>query len=362
MKQIPWWRVNLGKEAAKAAYEAVENGRMTLGERCRAFEDRVAALLEVPHVISTSSGTAALTIALLEAGVGCGDEVVVPDQTWIATAHAPLLLGAKVVLADVEKERRLLDPEAFERVITSRTRAVIPVHLNGKAVQMEAIRIIAAKHGIHVIEDAAQAFTSRSSEGWLGTHSRSGCFSLSMGKFVCSGQGGYVVTRDGNIATRLRLARTHGTQDIYAPVWTMKGGNFRFWDLPASIALTQLDRLEERRKALIHLYQQYYEELSDLERLSVVLFNVADGELPLYVECLSEERDSLMNYLARKGIQCRTKYPALHLAPQFSRHPGETYCNSLRFSRECFVLPCGPDQTEENIERTIYAVKEWHRL
>ena len=372
LRTIPWWYVNVGPAAAQAAYEAVGSGKLTMGGICRSFEERIASILDVPHVVSTSSGTAALTLALLEAGVGPGTEVIIPDQTWIATGHAPMLLGADVVLADVEKDKRVLDPQAFARAITPRTRAVIPVHLNGKAADMPAIRALAASHDIVVIEDAAQAFTSRSSEGWLGTNSHCGCFSLSVGKFVTSGQGGYVVTCDDERARRLRLARIHGTTDIYAPNWEIKGGNFRFWDLPAAIALTQLDMMESKRGSLKELYLHYRSELKNLERLRVVEFDLEAGELPLYVECMSEERDSLISFLSLKGIQCRTQYAPLHNVPHFVPTVGgfgamteksafeERYPNSLHFGRECFVLPCGPDRQAWEIETTIKAIREWH--
>lgn len=365
MQNIPWWHVYLGEAAAKAAHDAVAQGKMTLGDRCAEFEARIATILNVPHVVSVSSGTAALTIALLEAGLEPGMEVIVPDQTWIATAHAPMLLGARVVLVDVEKDRRVMSPQNFEQAITPRTKAVIPVHLNGKAANIPAIRAIAEKHNIAVIEDAAQAFTSRSEEGWLGVNARCGCFSLSMGKFISCGQGGYVVTDDPERARRLRLARIHGTKDIYAPTWEIKGGNFRFWDLPASIALTQLDMLERRREALKDIYRRYYEALNDLDRVRVTPFNLDAGELPLYVECLSAERDALMAFLAQRGIQCRAKYPPLHEAPHFSAQCEKTpfseqFAHSLRFGRECFVLPCGPDRTPSEIETTIKAVRLWH--
>ena len=352
--EMPWWRVDFGEAAARAAFDAVEGRFMTLGPITRQFEERMAYLLGVPHVIATSSGTAALTLALLEAGIGPGDEVIVPDRTWIATAHAVLLLGATPVFADVEADRPVLDVEAFKAAAGPRTRAVLPVHLNGRAVDMPALRREAEQRGILVIEDACQALFSRSQEGgYLGCHSRCGCFSLSIGKAISSGQGGFVTTHDGEIARRLVMARTHGTSDITMAHWEMPGGNFRMWDLPAAIALTQLDLLEKRTADLHRVYQRYQQALRRFAFLELLPVRTELGELPLYVECMSRERARIVEHLAAAGIQARPYYANLDTAPQFSRRAGVSYARSQKYADECFVLPCGPDRGDDEIDRVI---------
>ncbi|MDL2316309.1 DegT/DnrJ/EryC1/StrS family aminotransferase [Desulfovibrio sp. OttesenSCG-928-A18] len=356
---IPWWRVELGEAAAQAAYDAVQKGRMTLGPLTGLLESRLAELLGVRHVVATCSGTAALTIALLEAGCGPGMEVIVPDQTWVATANAPLLLGARVLTVDTAAHSRSMDPEAFAKAISPDTRIVIPVHLNGKSPDMPKIRAIAAAHGITVIEDAAQAFMSRSGGRLLGTGPDMGCFSLAMGKMICCGQGGYVTSRDDEQAKRLRLARLHGTDDVYAGSWEMRGGNLRMWDLPAAIALTQLDSLERRMKACIELYQRYRQELRGNERLRLTEFDLESGEFPLYVECMCSERQALIEHLAAHGVQARANYQPLHTVPHFRHLPESAYPNSQRLGRECLILPSGPDRTERELETVFRALRQW---
>lgn len=349
---MTWWRVDLGEAAAQAAYQAVINRQMSLGQVTCNFERRVAELLQVPYVVATSSGTAALTLALLEAGVGPGDEVVVPNRTWIATAHAPLLLGARTVLVDVESNRPLMDPEAFDKAITPHTKAVIPVHLNGRVADISRIQAIADRYGVHVIEDAAQAFYVRTSDGFLGTLSRAGCFSLSIGKAITCGQGGFVVTHDAEIAKRLSLARTHGTANIHTSKWEMVGGNFRMWDLPAAIALTQLDMLEQRIRGVLDVYRRYELGLRNQKAVTLLPVDVASGEIPLYAEVFCPKREHLISWLDHRGIQARPMHSDLNEAPQFGCNTGK-YPNSLRYGKECLVLPCGPDRESSEVDAVI---------
>jgi perosamine synthetase len=364
--KIPWWKIVFGAETAIAAYNAVKSGHMVLGPLTRKLEDRLAHLLGVKHVVGTCSGTAALTIALLEAGAGPGVDVLVPDQTWIATANAVMLTGARVIPVDVEQKRRLMDPAALEATLPlfPAAKIVIPVHLNGKAANMPLIREISTRYGLTVIEDAAQAFLSRSPEGgFLGTHSTAGCFSMSMGKILCTGQGGFVVTNNDERARRLRLARLHGTEDVYTGKWEMRGGNFRLWDLPAAIALQQLEMLERRREACLDIYRFYERELAGHERLHPVNFvlekeNEGGGEFPLYAECLCDKLDDFIEHMTYQGVQTRANYQPLHTVPHF-HNSKFLYPNSDSFSKHCVILPCGPDRTLDELQQVMQAIKAW---
>jgi dTDP-4-amino-4,6-dideoxygalactose transaminase len=177
----------------------------------------------------------ALTMSLLTLGIGPGDEVIVPNRTFMATAHAALILGAKVRLVDVLPDRPLLDVAQVEAAITPRTKAVLAVHLNGRAVDMPALKALAPRHNLKVVEDAAQAFLSKGSFGWLGAQSDFGCFSLGMTKLVSTGQGGFVVTRDESLYHRMRRVQCHGVVDTLIDTYEMLGSNFKFNDVLASI-------------------------------------------------------------------------------------------------------------------------------
>lgn len=357
---IPWWKVEFGEKAAQAAYDAVANRRMTMGPLTAEFEKRLGEILGVPFVVSTSSGTAALTLALVAAGVGPGDEVIVPNRTWISTAHAPKLLGADVVLVDVEADRPIMPLENFAAAITLRTKAVIPVHLNGHLADMDRINAMAARHGIVVIEDACQALFSRFPDGKAaGTKSFAGCYSFSIGKPISCGQGGAVATSDPEVARRLTLARTHGTADVTMAHWEMLGGNFRFWDLPAAIALTQLDCFEERKSAILGLYKKYKKHLAGLKSIRMLPDRIENGEVPIYAECLSDRRDELMRFLAERGVQARPYYANMNSAPQFAGNNSVEFPNSDMYAKQCFVLPSGPDRSDEEIVTVMHALREW---
>lgn len=359
---IPWWRVEFGKASADAAHDAVMERHMTMGPLTAEFEKNLATFLDVPHVIATSSGTAALTLALLAAGVGSGDEVIVPNRTWISTAHAPHLLGAKVVLVDVMSEKPILSAEAFAAAITPRTKAVLPVHLNGRLADMNAINAIAAERGIIVIEDACQAFFSRFPDGRAaGTKSFAGCFSFAIGKPLSCGQGGAVVTHNPDVAHRLRLARTHGTADVTMAHWEMLGGNFRFWDLPASVALVQLGRAQELQQSMLIQQKRYRKDLTDVAGLTFLTDDVAPGEVPIYAECLCERRDDLVRFLSENDIQARPYYANINTAPQFAKNNPKQYPNSDIFAKQCLVLPSGPDQFEEDINHVLTVIADWNR-
>lgn len=359
---IPWWKVDFGEKAALAAYQAVKDRHMTMGPLTAEVEKRLADVMDVAHAVTTSSGTAALTLALLAAGIGPGDEVIVPNRTWISTAHAPRLLGADVVFVDVGRDAPIMQPQAFAAAITPKTKAVIPVHLNGRLAKMDEINAIAGEHGIIVIEDACQAMFSRFPDGKVaGTKSYAGCLSFSIGKPISCGQGGAVVTSDPEVARKLALARTHGTSDVTMAHWEMLGGNFRFWDLPAAVALTQLDRFEERKAAITALYRRYKEELDGFVSIKLLPDGLDRGEVPIYVECLSDRRDELMRFLADRGIQARPYYANIGDAPQFAGQTATSYPNSDLFARQCFVLPCGPDRSEDEVMEVLKALHAWER-
>lgn len=360
MKKILWWHVELGAEAAEATSQTIRDRNLSMGSVVETLENSIADILNVPHVVAVANGTTALMLSLLEAGIGPGDEVIVPDHTWIATAHAAHLLGAKVVLVDVDSKRYLIDPTAIEKAITSRTKAILPVHFNGCACEMPRIRDIAEQHDIHVIEDAAQGFYSRSPEGgFLGTHSRAGCFSMSIAKLITSVQGGFIITHDAEIDRRLRLMRVHGTKSITNAHWAFAGGNFRFIDILASIALTQLDRLEQKALDLTTLYKKYMLGLQEIDAIRIIPVDLKNGELPLYIEAIFDQRAQCLEWLSSHGVEARPTYPALHTAPYFITPDTTIFKNSTYHAEHAMTLPSGPDQNSKDIDFVLDLLHQW---
>ena len=297
-------------------------------------------------------------MSLWSLGIGPGDEVIVPNRTWIATAHAPLLLGASVKLVDVEPGRPIMNAGLVERAITERTKVIIPVHTCGRSADMRVINEIARRHGLIVIEDAAQALGSRNLDGFLGTQSDMGCFSFSVAKIISTGQGGFIATKNEETYRKLIAMRTHGVGDIVNADWDQPGFNFRFTDILAAIGIEQLKFLPRRIEKVKAIYQLYGEGLVGLPFIRLIPVNIEAGEIPVYVEALCESREKLINFLADRGIQCRPFYPDLNHARYFN-DSGE-YPNSEPFGRAGMYLPAGPEQPIHNIERVIHAIREFN--
>ncbi len=354
---IPWWATSFTSGEAEAAAAAVTGRHISQGPITALFEDALAKYLGVPHVVAVTSGTSALTLALMAQGIGPGDEVLVPNRTWIATAHAVQIIGAKPVFVDTEPGRPVVEVGTAHRHMTSRTKAIIPAHMNGRSVNMDAVNTFAATNDLIVIEDAAQALGSCDQQGRaLGTLSKAGCFSLSAAKIISTGQGGFVATCDAETDARLRAIRTHGVENTVEPnTWVMPGFNFRFTDILANIGLVQLGLLPDRVRRQRQVYDLYEEGLkgSDLVRL----IPQRTGEVGPYIEVLTKERNRLITFLRLRGIETRTFYPDLDTAPYWNFDGG--LVNSRVFGREGLYLPSGPSITNEQIERVLAAVIEY---
>ncbi len=348
---IPWWKTDLGhREIAKVA-DSIGKRRITQGSVTKELEKQIAEFLGRPYVIMTANGSAALLAALIACDIGPGDEVIIPGLSFIATANAPLLLGAKVKIVDVEKGGPVIDPEKIEREINNRTKAIIPVHLNGRSANIDRINQIADKHGILVIEDAAQAFGSKNLNGPLGTQSHIGCFSMSISKLITTGEGGFCVTTDSETCRRLKQIRNNGAAALSENRFNTLGFNLRQNDILSSIGLAQIPAINKKMDALKKVYEYYKFHLKELDYLKMLEVNTKAGELPLWAEVLCSQREKVIDGLAKKGIQAKPFPPALCDSPHVKgkgHHP-----NSKFFAAHGMVLPCGPDQPLENLERTM---------
>jgi len=357
MQTISWWRTTFGEPEIQRLVQAVNHEHISQGDVTAEFERQIGKILGVPYVVATTSGSMALLMALMAAGVGPGDEVVVPNRTWIATAHAALLLGAKPVLIDVVKDVPLMNVAELESKITDRTKVIMPVHLNGRSVNMRELNQIAIKHGVKVVEDAAQAFCARNADGFLGVQSFAGCFSLSVAKIIATGQGGFVVTRNEETYQHLKAMRTHGVRDVINCTYTRPGFNFRFTDIHASIGLAQLERLPGRIARVKAIYEKYAAAVPQLSYLRFLPVDVAGGAIPIYIEVLCPERARLVSFLAERGIQVRPFYPDLHRAPYLTT--SALFPNSEIFGEQGIFLPSGPDQPLDNVEKVLAALREF---
>ena len=359
MHNVPWWRISFQNGEVSKLGEAVENEFISQGPVTAEFEGRLAEALEVPHAVVTTSGSAALLLALMALGIGRDDEVIMPDRTWVATAHAAVMLGAKPVLVDVRPGAPVIDIERIEEKITRRTKAIMPVHLNGRDSGMKDIREIAQRHGMLVIEDAAQAIFSKNESGCLGTQSDAGCFSMAVTKLISTGQGGFVVTDSRDTYDQLRLVGNHGVVDNFTDTWNQMGFNFKFTDLLASFGLVQLSRSASCIAHVHEIYKKYvaaFDEF-DLAFLKLIPVNTDGGEVPVYVEVMCPQRDELIKFMASRGVQARPFPPSLHTS-DYLDSSGE-FTNSSLFSQQGMFLPCGPDQPLENVDLVVEVLRDF---
>lgn len=357
---IPFWHVAVGDEEAAAVAETMRRKSYSMGAVTAELEAELARMLDVPYALCTTSGSVALMMALAVHGIGPGDEVLVPTRTFIATAHAPLLLGAKPVLVDSRPDTSIIDMDDARRKITSRTRAIIPVHLNGRSADMKAVLALADQHNLVVIEDACQGLFSRDVLGYQGTVGNAGCFSFGMVKLAATGQGGAIVTRDAKVFETLRRFRNHGVDDIVTHAYKGPGGNFKFNDVLASIGLVQVRRRDQKVAHVNAVYKRYVDGLAGLPFIQILPVAVDQGEVALWTEVVSDERDAIMDHLAAHGIQTRKFHPCCHDSVHLLSDLA--FPNSERFALTGFNLPCGPDMAMENIDRTIAVLRDYQPL
>jgi dTDP-4-amino-4,6-dideoxygalactose transaminase len=311
-----------------------------MGSVTEELEHRIGEALDVPYVVATSSGSIALLMSMMALGIKAGDEVIIPNRTWIATAHAPMILGAKPVLVDVLPDRPIMDTSLIREKINSKTKAIIPVQLCGCAVYMEEVWEIDKEYNLAVVEDTAQGLFSKYNGKYMGTQSDIGCFSMAVSKLVSSGQGGFAVTKDKELYEQMRLIRTHGVANVNAATpFVRMGFNFRYTDIHASIGLVQLDKVNNRIENLKYIYEKYKNGLSELNFLKLIPIDIENGEIPLYIEVLVENREKVVEYLLLNNIETRLFYPdldsAIHLKSNYD------FPNAHLFERQGLVLPCG---------------------
>jgi len=306
------WAVD-GAEVLQAIEQVLRRGDFILGKDVEVFEQECAVVCGVAHAIGVSSGTDALLLALKALGIGPGDEVITPPNSWISSTSSIVWAGATPVFADVG-ENFLIDPARVEAAITPRTKAIMPVHLTGRCADTGAIGALARRHGLAVIEDAAQAVGARDAAGRLaGSLGTVGCFSLHPLKNLSGmGDGGIVTTNDDALAQRIRLLRNHGLRSRdEVVVW---GWNARLDTVQAAALRCRLKRLAavtEARRRHAAFYQA---------RLSSVVTCPVDrtGEYAIYhlfmIQC--DRRDALKQFLTQRGIETKIHYPMpIHLQP-----------------------------------------------
>ena len=349
--------ISIKSEVDAAIAGVIENTSFILGPQVRAFETAFAQYTGARACIAVNSGTAALQLALMALGIGAGDEVIVPSFTFFATAEAVSVLGATPVFVDVDPVSYTVTAATIERAITSRTRAIIPVHLYGQAADLDPIFEVARKHNLRVIEDAAQAHGAEYKGKRVGGLGSAGCFSFYPSKNLGAyGEAGAVVTNDEELATRLRLLRDHGSTSKYAHA--IVGYNFRMEEIQAAVLNVKLTHLNDWNHARRVRATQYDAALSNA---TIVLPRELDYARHVYhvYAVQSDNRDELQKRLTAAGVQTGVHYPIpIHLQPAYKSlgyNPGDLPVTESLAER-VLSLPMFPELNNAQIERVTETI------
>ena len=356
---IPINLPKIGEEEIEAVVKVLRSGPLTsalgAGPMVTQFEKKFAKFAGVKHAVAVNTGTAALHSAIVAAGVQQGDEVILPSFTFVATAEAVVVAGGKPVFTDINPETYNISPAEIEKNITKKTKAILPVDLYGFSADAKPIREIAARHGLAVVEDAAQAHGATYNGKPAGVFADAACWSLYASKNMTTGEGGVITTDSAEVAETLRLIRTHGEKAKYASL--MLGYNYRMSEIQAAIGLVQLEKLpafvakrRENAKRLTRLLAkkdrlQLSEETKDRQHswylYTVRLKNAAENE-----------RNKIVEELRQKDIGAEVYYAnPVHLMPYYrERFGGRRLPETEKAAKQVFSLPIHPGVTEAQVD------------
>jgi perosamine synthetase len=314
---IPLARPDLGPREEELVLEVLRSGTLSLGPMVPRFEEAFARFVGVRHAVAISSGTAGLHLAVRAAGVGPGDEVITSPFSFVASANCALYEGATPVFADIDPVTFNIDPAAVEAAITPRTRAIVPVHIFGLPYDVEAVRAIADRHGLAVIEDAAEAVGARRRGAMVGTHGAPAVFAFYPNKQMTTAEGGIVTTDDDAVAANLRSMRNQGRAD--AGSWLEHdrlGWNYRLSDVHAAIGVAQVERLEAilaARAAVAARYDALLHGVEGITRPAVVDGDERSWFVYTVLLAAGIDRNAVIAALADAGVASKPYLPAVHL-------------------------------------------------
>ena len=353
-------------EIDKVVAEVFDSQHFILGPKVAELEKAVAAYCGCAHACGVSSGTDALLIALMAEGIGAGDEVVTSPYTFFATAGSIVRAGAKPVFVDIDPVTFNMNPALVAAKITSRTKAIMPVHLYGQSVDMDPIMELAKKHKLVVIEDACQAIGTEYKGRRVGSIGHYGCFSFFPSKNLGgAGDGGMVTTNDSRRAAKLNSLRNHGMEPKY--YHKMIGGNFRLDALQAAVLNVKLNHLEQwtaARRSNAARYDRLFEQ-TGLTKKGVIVLPAVVRERHIFNQYVirTKRRDELIAHLRKRDIGCEVYYPVpLHLQECFAYlgHKAGDFPESERAALETLASPVYPELSDEQALYTVKAVADFH--
>ncbi|NWF95451.1 MAG: DegT/DnrJ/EryC1/StrS family aminotransferase [Candidatus Thorarchaeota archaeon] len=362
---IPIAEPRLGPLELEYVRDAIESGWVSsAGPYVRRFQDTFAAHCGSKHALSTCNGTVALSLALAAIDLRPGDEVIVPSFTFMASAATVIHLGARPVFIDSDESCWCMDPNLLERLITKKTKAIMPVHLYGHPCQMDLIQEVAEKHGLYVIEDAAEAHGAEFKGRRVGSIGDIGCFSFYGNKIVTTGEGGMVTTSDDELLERMEMLRNHGMPRDRKYWHPVIGYNFRMTNIQAAIGLAQMTRIDEFIAKKLEIARAYSIAFDEMPTLSYQMTKPWAKNVYWMFSILLESEDKrirLASHLDKAGIETRPLFIPCNEQPSIHNLYTDVELTPIasRISRIGLSLPSGTTLQRSQQQQVIEAVREW---
>lgn len=371
---LPFSRPAIGDEEIAAVTEVLRSGWITTGPKNQELEQAFCDAYGCRHAIAVCSATAGMHVTLMGLGIGPGDEVITPSQTWVSTVNLICLLGATPVFIDVDRDTLMMDAKTAEAAITPRTRAMVPVHYAGAPVDLDPLRELATRRGIALVEDAAHAAGTRYRDQWIGARGTA-IFSFHAIKNMTCAEGGMVVTDDDALADRVRRLKFHGlgadafdrmTQGRKPQAEVLEPGyKYNLADINAVLALVQFRRLADINRRRGELAHRYREALADLPVRPLALPSYPhEHAWHLFIVRVDEDeagigRDAFMQALQARNIGTGIHFRAVHTQKYYRENfPGQNLPNTDWNSRRLCTLPLFPDMTDADQDRVVAAIKD----
>ena len=357
---IAWWKINISnKSNSLNLLNSFNNKKISEGVVNKSLEKKLSKLLKVKYVSMFTSGSVALLAAMMSCELKENDEIIIPNCGWISPIHAAIFLKLKIKLIDVESERPVMNLDLLKKNITKKTKAIVPIHLNGMAVDIKKIKKIIGNKKILIIEDAAQALYSKLNKKFLGTEGTIGCFSFSVSKLVTTGQGGFCCTNNKKIYEKIKLIKTHGMSNIFNSSWNKFGFNFRYSDLLASLAIQQIDNIQKTVKRL-NIIHNYYDMNIINKKINFLKVNINKKEVPIYNLISTKYPQLLIKYLKKFKVEARPWYKNFFDKIDYYKfeNKNKKFINSNKFEN-LVIIPSGPDQNFKDIKKVVNLLNKY---
>lgn len=358
---IPQIQPFIGEEELREVTEVIKSNWVTEGKKTKIFEEKIADLCDVKHAIAVSNGTIALYMALKVIGISEGDEVLVPDLTFIASSNSVLMAGGKPVFVDVDKKTFNINPDEIESNITDKTKAIMPVHLYGTAADMDEICRIAKKNDLYIIEDAAQGIGVKFRGKHVGSFGEMGCLSFYGNKTITTGEGGVILTNDDEFAVECYKLKNHGRKVKGIFIHDDIGYNFSYTDLQAALGIAQLSKLDMIISRKREIYNMYRKELIALNKVSFPYLDPMCSPVFWFTNILVSDASALKDYLAEQGIETRRFFYPLHMQPCYNYNNVKDFPNAVNAYEHGLSLPSYVSLRDSDIIFVCNKIKEYYR-